>query len=80
MGNLWNTAAAARLLARLKETYDVYAPIRFPGSGCYSDTDTVRYGQPDSFEDLAAYLGHHLILYGERYPPPGAQKAPADLS
>ena len=52
MGNLWNTAAAARLLARLKETYDVYAPIRFPGSGCYSDTDTVRYGQPDSFEEI----------------------------
>ena len=52
MGNLFNTEAASCLLENLKKEYDVYGPKRFPGDGCFSDTDTVRYGILDSLDDL----------------------------
>ena len=52
MGKLWNRHQARLLLARWQETYDIYAPVRMPGDGCFSDTDTVRYGLIDSLEEI----------------------------
>lgn len=52
MGNLWNREALDVLLENLKKDYDVYAPKRWRGDGCYSDTDTIRYGRIDSFDEI----------------------------
>ena len=39
-------------MERLQEQYDVFAPRLFPGTGCYSDTDVVRYGQISSLSEI----------------------------
>ena len=52
MGNLWNKEALLRLLENLKKDYDVFAPILYDGTGCYSDTDIVRYGIIESFDEI----------------------------
>ena len=44
--------AADALMERLQEQYDVFAPRLFPGTGCYSDTDVVRYGQISSLSEI----------------------------
>ena len=41
-----------QLFGRWKEEYTVLGPRRFAGEGMYSDTDTVRYGELESWEDL----------------------------
>ena len=48
MGRLLDRKAADALMERLQEQYDVYAPRLFQGTGCFSDTDVVRYGRIDS--------------------------------
>lgn len=52
MGNLWNKEALFRLLENLKKDYDVFAPRLYAGTGCYSDTDIVRYGIIESFDQI----------------------------
>ena len=52
MGRRWNQEEAKRLFKRLRQEYDVYAPRLFEGTGCFSDTDVVRYGTVDSFEEI----------------------------
>lgn len=52
MGNLLKQGAASQLLEKWKEEYDVYAPKVYPGTGCYSDTDVVRYGIIDSWDEI----------------------------
>ena len=52
MGNLWNKEALSRLLENLKKDYDVFAPRLYAGAGCYSDTDIVRYGIIESFDEI----------------------------
>ena len=52
MGRLLNEKAADALMERLQEQYDVFAPRLFPGTGCYSDTDVVRYGQISSLSEI----------------------------
>ena len=52
MGNLWNEEALSRLLENLKKDYDVFAPRLYAGTGCYSDTDIVRYGIIESFDEI----------------------------
>lgn len=37
---------------RLKEHYDIFAPKRFLGEGCFSDTDIIRYGKIDSLNEI----------------------------
>ena len=32
--------------------YDVFAPMLFEGEGCFSDTDIIRYGNPQSLSDI----------------------------
>ena len=41
-----------QLFGRWKEEYTVLGPRRFAGEGMYSDTDAVRYGELESWEDL----------------------------
>ena len=36
----------------LQESYDIYGPKLYQGTGCFSDTDVVRYGQLESWEEL----------------------------
>ena len=36
----------------LQESYDVYGPRIYQGTGCFSDTDVIRYGRLDSWEEL----------------------------
>ena len=50
MGRLLDRKAADALMERLQEQYDVYAPRLFQGTGCFSDTDVVRYGRIDSLD------------------------------
>lgn len=52
MGNIWNKENADRLLKNWLTTYDIYAPVLYPGDGCYSDTDVVRYGKITSPEEI----------------------------
>ena len=52
MGKRWNREEAKSLFECLKQEYDVYAPRLFEGTGCFSDTDVVRYGKVDSFEEI----------------------------
>ncbi len=52
MGNLFDKEAASCLLNNLKKEYDIFAPKRYPGDGAYSDTDTIRYGIIESFEEI----------------------------
>lgn len=40
------------LFAKLRETYDIFAPKRFPGEGRYSDTDIIRYAPVEHFSDI----------------------------
>ena len=35
----------------LQESYDVYGPKIYQGTGCFSDTDVVRYGLLNSWEE-----------------------------
>lgn len=52
MGNYFDKETAASLFQKLREEYDVFAPKLFPGDGCFSDTDTVRYGILNSFDEI----------------------------
>ncbi len=52
MGKLLSKEEIALLFQKLKRTYDLYGPKRFVGDGCFSDTDTIRYGLLENWEDL----------------------------
>ncbi|MGL6106523.1 4Fe-4S dicluster domain-containing protein [Romboutsia sp.] len=43
---------ADNVLKILQENYRVYAPITFKGEGLYSYTDSIRYGEINSFSDV----------------------------
>lgn len=47
-----NIAQANEVLSKLKETYTVYAPKRFPKQGRYSDTDIIKYAEINSVEEI----------------------------
>lgn len=40
------------LLSKLSKEYLIYAPKVFEGDGCFSDTDTVRYGEISTIEEI----------------------------
>lgn len=44
MGYRLSRADGARLFRRWAERYEIFAPKRMEGEGCFSDTDVVRYG------------------------------------
>lgn len=41
-----------RLFDRWKADYTLFGPRRMAGEGMYSDTDVIRYGELDNWEDL----------------------------
>lgn len=43
---------ADELFALLKQSYDIYAPKLFPGEGCFSDTDVIRYGKINALDEI----------------------------
>lgn len=40
------------LFQSLSDKYDIYAPKVFEGEGCFSDTDSLRYGKVTSFDEI----------------------------
>ena len=40
------------VLQRLKKDYKIYAPIRLTGTGRFSDTDVIRYGEIDDVTEI----------------------------
>ena len=52
MGYEMSKEAAGRLFDRLRQDYEIFAPKRFPGEGCFSDTDVIRYGSVNSPEEI----------------------------
>ncbi len=52
MGKFFKKEETEKLFRELKKSYDLYAPKLFKGEGCYSDTDVVRYGLIDKWEEI----------------------------
>ncbi|MDO4555151.1 MAG: anaerobic sulfite reductase subunit AsrA [Lachnospiraceae bacterium] len=52
MGYQVTCEQAEAVFSSWKEQYDIFAPIRMEGEGCFSDTDVIRYGQPDRLSDI----------------------------
>ena len=48
MGKQFNRVEMQQFFDILQESYDVYGPKLYQGTGCFSDTDVVRYGQLES--------------------------------
>lgn len=47
-----NKDEADALFRKLGDTYDIYAPKRFPKEGRYSDTDVIKYDKVSSLEEI----------------------------
>ncbi len=52
MGYQLSKAKANALMEKLSVQYDVFAPVRAVGTGCYSETDTVRYDKISSLDQI----------------------------
>ena len=52
MGYRLGRKHAGELFASWTQKYDVFAPVRMEGDGCFSDTDVIRYGKVTSLEDI----------------------------
>lgn len=52
MGYELSLAQADTLLKSYADRYAFFAPKVFEGSGCFSDTDTIRYGEIHSLEEI----------------------------
>ena len=52
MGKRLNRDEMQQFFEILQESYDIYGPKLYQGTGCFSDTDVVRYGQLESWEEL----------------------------
>lgn len=52
MGCQLSMSEANHILAKLSDQYTFYAPRLFIGTGCFSDTDVVRYGEITKIEDI----------------------------
>lgn len=52
MGKRLNRDEMQQFFESLQESYDIYGPKLYQGTGCFSDTDVVRYGQLESWEEL----------------------------
>ena len=44
MGKRFNSDEMQKVFEILQESYDVYGPRIYQGTGCFSDTDVIRYG------------------------------------
>ena len=45
MGKRFNSDEMQKVFEILQESYDVYGPRIYQGTGCFSDTDVIRYGR-----------------------------------
>lgn len=52
MGYQLSKKNAEELFCQLQEQYDIYAPKVFPGEGCFSDTDVIRYGKVRTLDEI----------------------------
>ena len=52
MGYQLSKSQGAALLAKWQETYDVYAPVKKVGAGCFSDIDVIRYDRINSLDEI----------------------------
>lgn len=52
MGYQLFKADAEELFGQWAKRYDVYAPKRMEGEGCFSDTDIIRYGKVSSLDEI----------------------------
>lgn len=52
MGFLLSTQKMNRLIEELSDQYEIYAPKVFEGEGCFSDTDSIRYGVIEKAEEM----------------------------
>lgn len=52
MGYQLSRPDADRLFQAWTRQYDVFAPVRMEGEGCFSDTDILRYGQVTSLDQI----------------------------
>ena len=52
MGYQLSKEKANGIFRQWAEKYDIFAPILMEGEGCFSDTDIIRYGKPDSLDDI----------------------------
>lgn len=52
MGYRLSRTEGDRMLAGWLAEYEVFAPKRMEGEGCFSDTDIVRYGKISSFDEI----------------------------
>ena len=52
MGYQLSRKTADEIFGRLKQDYDIFAPKLYPGEGCFSDTDVIRYGKVGSLDEI----------------------------
>ena len=52
MGYQLSRTTADDIFKQLKKDYRIFAPMVFPGEGCYSDTDVIRYGEAETLQDI----------------------------
>ena len=52
MGYRLTRLQADEIFDRLKEKYEVWAPMVMAGEGCFSDTDIIRYGNPETLDEI----------------------------
>ncbi|MDO4331001.1 MAG: anaerobic sulfite reductase subunit AsrA [Lachnospiraceae bacterium] len=52
MGYQLAKTEAEKLLHQWTRQYDVFAPMRMEGEGCFSDTDIIRYGKVTKLDDI----------------------------
>ncbi|MGL6154607.1 MAG: anaerobic sulfite reductase subunit AsrA [Cetobacterium sp.] len=52
MKKLFTREEFDKVLSKLSEEYDIYAPITMPYKGTFSDTDLIKYGKIKSVEEI----------------------------
>lgn len=52
MGYIINREKEMELFYELIKQYDIYAPVKKSGEGCFSDTDVIRYDKINSFDEV----------------------------
>lgn len=62
MGKRFNSDEMQKVFEILQESYDVYGPRIYQGTGCFSDTDVIRYGRLDSWKNLSGIRSRITVL------------------
>ena len=62
MGKRLNSDEMQKIFEILQKSYDIFGPKIYRGAGCFSDTDIVRYGLLNSWEELVSETGSSTSL------------------